>query len=64
MKIIFLIAVTGSIIWIALPKLLYLSSSSLGDGFTVFHQTLMSLVGWSGRGVGCDCFGGFSVEPS
>ncbi|MDB9838958.1 EscU/YscU/HrcU family type III secretion system export apparatus switch protein [Planktomarina temperata] len=45
MKIIFLIAVTGFIIWIALPKLLYLSSSSLGDGFTVFHQTLMSLVG-------------------
>ncbi|MDA8839742.1 EscU/YscU/HrcU family type III secretion system export apparatus switch protein, partial [bacterium] len=28
-----------------LPKLLYLSSSSLSDGLTVFHQTLMSLVG-------------------
>ena len=45
MKIIFLISVTGAIIWVSLPKLLYLSSSSLSDGLTVFHQTLMSLVG-------------------
>ncbi len=45
MKIIFLISVTGAIIWVSLPKLLYLSSSSLSDGLSVFHQTLMSLVG-------------------
>jgi len=45
MKIIFLISVTGAIIWVSLPKLLYLSSSSLSDGLTVFHHTLISLVG-------------------
>ena len=41
LKIIFLISVSGSIIWLALPNVLYLSSSSLGDGISVFHQILI-----------------------
>ena len=45
MKIIFLISVSGIIIWLAMPKILYLSSSSLSDGLAVFHQSLISLVG-------------------
>ena len=45
MKIISLISVSGIIIWLAMPKILYLSSSSLSDGLTVFHQSLISLVG-------------------
>ena len=45
MKIILLISVTGVIIWVAMPKILYLSSSSLSDGLAVFYQTLISLVG-------------------
>ena len=45
MKIIFLISVSGIIIWLAMPKILYLSSSSLSDGLAVFHQSLIYLVG-------------------
>ena len=45
MKIISLISVSGIIIWLAMPKILYLSSSSLSDGLAVFHQSLISLVG-------------------
>ena len=45
LKIIFLISVSGFIIWLALPNVLYLSSSSLGDGISVFHQILIYLVG-------------------
>ena len=45
LKIVFLISVSGSIIWLALPNVLYLSSSSLGDGISVFHQILIYLVG-------------------
>ena len=45
MKNIFLISVSGIIIWLAMPKILYLSSSSLSDGLAVFHQSLISLVG-------------------
>jgi len=45
MKIIFLISVSGIIIWLVMPKILYLSSSSLSDGLAVFHQSLISLVG-------------------
>ena len=45
MKIIFLISVSGIIIWLAMPKILYLSSSSLSDGLAIFHQSLISLVG-------------------
>ena len=45
MKIISLISVSGIIIWLVMPKILYLSSSSLSDGLTVFYQSLISLVG-------------------
>ena len=43
-KVTFLIAASASIIWVALPKILYLSSSSLSDGMTVFYQSLIILV--------------------
>jgi len=43
-KVTFLIAASVSIIWVALPKILYLSSSSLSDGMTVFYQSLIILV--------------------
>jgi len=45
LKIILLISVSGAIIWLAMPKILYLSSSSLSDGLMVFYQSLMSLLG-------------------
>ena len=44
-KIVLLIGVSATIVWAALPKILYLSSSSLDDGITVFYQTLLTLVG-------------------
>lgn len=45
LKIILLISVSGAIIWLAMPKILYLSSSSLNDGLMVFYQSLISLLG-------------------
>ena len=45
MKVTLCISVTGLIIWSFLPKILYLSSSSLNDGIKVFHQSLLALVG-------------------
>ena len=45
LKIILLISVSGAIIWLAMPKILYLSSSSLSDGLMVFYQSLISLLG-------------------
>ena len=44
-KIILLIGMSATIVWAALPKILYLSSSSLDDGIAVFYQILLSLVG-------------------
>ena len=44
-KVILMIGISATVIWAALPKILYLSSSSLNDGITVFYQTLMVLVG-------------------
>ena len=43
-KVVFLISVSGLVIWTFMPKVLYLSSSSLSDGFQVFYQSLLSLV--------------------
>ena len=45
LKIILLISVSGAIIWLAMPKILYLSSSSLSDGLMVFYHSLISLLG-------------------
>ena len=43
-KVTFMISVTALIVSTFLPKVLYLSSSSLDDGIKVFYQSLLSLV--------------------
>ena len=44
-KIVLLISISGIFIWFSLPKILYLSSSSLSDGLAVFYEALMGLIG-------------------
>ena len=45
LKIVLLISLSAGLIWYSLPKVLYLSSSTLNDGFLVFYRVLNLLVG-------------------
>ena len=45
LKIVFLISVSAAIIWVLMPRILYLSGSTLIDGFSVFYGDLIRLVG-------------------
>ncbi len=44
-KIIFLISIAGTIIWFVMPKIIYLSSSSLSDAIVIVYDSLMLLIG-------------------
>ena len=44
-KIVFLISTATTIIWFLMPKIIYLSSSSLSDAIVIVYESLMFLVG-------------------
>lgn len=44
-KIVFLISIAITIIWFLMPKIIYLSSSSLSDAIMIVYEALMLLVG-------------------
>ena len=44
-KIIFLVSIAVTIIWFLMPKIIYLSSSSLSDAIVIVYEALMLLVG-------------------
>ena len=44
-KIVFLISIAITIIWFVMPKILYLSSSSLSDAIFIVYNSLMLLIG-------------------
>ena len=44
-KIIFLISIAISIIWFVMPRIIYLSSSSLSDAIVIVYESLMLLIG-------------------
>ena len=44
-KIIFLVSIAITIIWFLMPKIIYLSSSSLSDAIIIVYEALMLLVG-------------------
>ena len=44
-KIIFLVSIAITIIWFLMPKIIYLSSSSLSDAIVIVYEALMLLVG-------------------
>ena len=44
-KIVFLISTATTIIWFLMPKIIYLSSSSLSDAIIIVYESLMFLVG-------------------
>ena len=44
-KIVFLISIAITIIWFLMPKIIYLSSSSLGDAIIIVYESLMLLIG-------------------
>ena len=44
-KIIFLISIAATIIWFVMPKIIYLSSSSLSDAIVIVYDSLMLLIG-------------------
>ena len=45
LKIVLLISLSAGLIWYSLPEILYLSSSTLKDGFEVFYYFLTLLIG-------------------
>lgn len=44
-KIIFLISIAITVIWFLMPKIIYLSSSSLSDAILIVYEALMLLIG-------------------
>ena len=44
-KIVFLVSIAITIIWFLMPKIIYLSSSSLSDAIVIVYEALMLLVG-------------------
>ena len=44
-KIVFLVSISITIIWFLMPKIIYLSSSSLSDAIIIVYEALMLLVG-------------------
>jgi len=44
-KIVFLVSIAITIIWFLMPKIIYLSSSSLSDAIIIVYEALMLLVG-------------------
>ena len=44
-KIVFLISVAITVIWFLMPKMIYLSSSSLSDALMIVYEALMLLIG-------------------
>jgi len=44
-KIVFLVSISITIIWFLMPKIIYLSSSSLSDAIVIVYEALMLLVG-------------------
>jgi len=44
-KIVFLISIAITVIWFLMPKILYLSSSSISDAIVIVYEALMLLIG-------------------
>ncbi len=44
-KIVFLISIAITVIWFLMPKIIYLSSSSLSDAIVIVYESLMLLIG-------------------